>query len=125
MFQTIQGRMSRVGIALLLGIVSFVLVMNIAEANAEVGIATLAGWFFASQLLLSRGNPNAHRTDWTIMLALDGAWLLAMVAMVFAERLAVIITQGPVILVCVCGGTYAGAYVASVLARRKNRQKVT
>ena len=52
------------------------------------------------------------------MLALDAIWLAGLIVMVLKERRAVILSQGPVFLLATCGGTYLGAVVASLAARR-------
>ena len=77
--------------------------------------------FFICQFLLSRGNPNAFLKDWPIMLALDAVVLVVLFPMAFSERLEVIMAQGGGILLFCCGGTLAGAFVASKVARRKAR----
>jgi hypothetical protein len=52
------------------------------------------------------------------MLALDAAWFYMFFLMVFAANRADILAQGPAMVLGVCGGTYLGAVVASLAARR-------
>jgi len=68
---------------------------------------------------LSRGNPDAYRKDWLIMLGLDATLLLVFLNTVLAERREVILSQGLGILLSCCGATFAGAVAASLWARRK------
>lgn len=118
-------------VAFCLGLLSFFLFMVVGEgstyhlgeaAGLLVTFVVMLAYFFTCQFFLSRGNPNAYRKDWPIMLALDGVLLLALIPMVQSERLEVILTQGPVILVSCCGGTWAGAFAASMKARRRGKQ---
>jgi hypothetical protein len=52
------------------------------------------------------------------MLALDAAWFYMFFLMVFAANRADILSQGPAMVLGACGGTYLGAVVASLAARR-------
>jgi hypothetical protein len=82
----------------------------------------MATYFFICQFRLSRGNPNAYRKDWPVMLALDVIWVVVFFGTVFAERREVVIAQGLGILVSCFGATWAGAFAASMKARRKREQ---
>ena len=84
---------------------------------AVMGVA-LGAYFCLCQFLLSRKNPDAHREDWPVMLALDAAWFYVFFLMVFAANRDDILTQGPAMVLGVCGGTYLGAVGASLAARR-------
>lgn len=118
-------------IAFILGLLSFLLFMFVGEEASyhlgDVGFILafilMAAYFFICQFLLSRGNPDAYRKDWPIMLALDATLLLAFFTMVLAERREVILSQGLGILLSCCGGTFAGAVVASMAARRKRGRR--
>jgi hypothetical protein len=117
--------------AFFLGLLSFFLFMVAGEAASyhlgDVGFILafilMAAYFFICQFLLSRGNSNAYRKDWPIMLALDAILLLAFFVMVLAERKEVILSQGLGILLSCCGGTFAGAVAASLAARRKRGRR--
>jgi hypothetical protein len=105
--------------AFVLGLVSFLLLMFVGEAaGLPAAFASLAVYFFVSQLLLSRGNRDAWRADWPIMLTLVAVPLLSVVIMSLVERPDVVLSQGPGTLLASCGGTFAGAVVASLAARR-------
>jgi hypothetical protein len=94
-----------------------------------VGLAAvfiiMTAYFFFCQFFLSRGNPNALPKDWPIMLALDAVLICALIPMALLETKEVIFAQGGIILFSCCGGTLAGAFAASKLARRKNLYKKT
>lgn len=95
------------------------LVENVGEAvGAVLALMLLAAYFFVCQFRLSRGNPNALRKDWPIMLALDAVPLLMVLIMALVEKWPVILSQGFGILLSCCGGTFAGAFAASRAARR-------
>ena len=65
------------------GLVFFLLYMYVGESAGDgAAFAALAVYFLACQSLLSRGQVDAHREDWPIMLALDGV-MLAVAMMVF------------------------------------------
>jgi hypothetical protein len=123
--------MSKALIAFFLGLLSFLLFMFVGEEASyhlgDVGFILafilMAAYFFICQFLLSRGNPDAYRKDWPIMLALDATLLLAFFIMVLAERREVILSQGLGIILSCCGGTFAGAVVASIAARRKRGRR--
>jgi len=119
--------MNKLSGALLLGLLSFVLMMFIGEflvklIGETMGLlatfSLLAVYFFICQFLLSRGNPDALRTDWRIMLTLGAVPIVSVVIMVLVEGRDVILAQGPGILLACCGGTFAGAFAASRAARR-------
>jgi hypothetical protein len=119
--------MNRLSGAFLLGLSSFVLMMLVGESLLKpfgetmalvVTFSSLAVYFFICQFLLSRGNPDALRTDWRIMLALGAVPLVSVVIMILVERVDVILAQGTGILLASCGGIFAGAFAASRAARR-------
>src|ERR1019366_8161910 len=74
--------------------------------------------YFVCEFLLWRRNIDAYRKDWPFMLALDATPFVVVFIMVLVEKRAVILEQGPGILLSACGGTYAGAVVASITAKR-------
>ena len=106
-------------IAVFLGVFGLFLGFFIGEGAgiAAMGVA-LGTYFCLCQFFLSRKNPNAYREDWPVMLALDAAWFCVFIGMVFAANRADILSQGPAMVLGVCGGTYLGAVVASLAARR-------
>ncbi len=105
-------------VALLLGVVSFLLVMFVGEgAGLPAAFAVLAVYFFVCQFLLSRGNRDALRTDAGVMLALGAVPVVLVVIMAIAERREVLLTQGVGILLSSAVGILAGALAASRTAR--------
>lgn len=119
--------MNRLSGAFLLGLLSFFLMMFIGEflvkpLGETMGLlatfSALAVYFFICQFLLSRGNPDAWRSDWRIMLALDAVTIIVVCIMVTAENRDVALAQAPGWLLSTCGGTFAGALAASLVARR-------
>jgi len=119
--------MRKASAAFLLGLISFPLYFfvwySLHSDSSGVGqTATfflMAIYFFVCQFFLSRGHPDALFNDWPIMLALDAIQLIMLVSIVLLESLDVILSQGLGILLSCCGGTLAGAFVASIRARRK------
>jgi hypothetical protein len=124
------AQMPKAKMAFFLGILSFFLMFIIGEpASEHLGNAGLvltfilmAAYFFLCQFRLSRGNPNAYRKDWPVMLALDATWIIAGFFMILTERHEVVISQGLGILFSCIGATWAGAFAASMKARRKREQ---
>lgn len=117
-------------VAFFLGLLSFFLFMFIGEkltydygnAGWFVTFILMFVYFFPCQFFLSRGNPNAYHEDWPIMLALDIIWIAAFIVMIWTERRVVAFVQGLGILVSCLGGTWAGAFAASMKARRRGKQ---
>lgn len=124
------GQMPKALLAFLLGVLSFFLFFFIGETASHylgnagfiVMFILMAAYFFFCQFRLSRGNPDAYRKDWPVMLALDIIWIALFIGMVLTERREVVIAQGLVILVGCFGATWAGAFAASMKARRKREQ---
>lgn len=111
--------MTKVLLTFFLGLFSFVVFMFVGEtAGLPAAFAALSVYFFLCQFFLSRNHADAHRKDWRIMLLLDGVMLVSVLIMVAVEKWDVILSQGPGMLLSTCGGTYAGAVVASVTAKR-------
>ncbi|MEO0248413.1 MAG: hypothetical protein ABIN58_02495 [candidate division WOR-3 bacterium] len=118
--------MSKPLIAFFLGLFSFLLFMFVGgsltyrrgDAGMILTFVLMAAYFFVCQFLLSRGNPHAYRKDWRIMLALVAVFLVIFVVMAISERREVVLTQGVGILLSCLVGTFAGAVVASLAARR-------
>ena len=97
-----ETKVPRVWIAFFLGVLSFFLlfigeplVENVGEAlGTVVAFILLAAYFFICQFRLSRGNPNALRKDWPIMLALDAVPLLMVLITALVEKWPVILFSG-------------------------------
>ena len=106
-------------IAFFLGIIALFVGFGVGEGFGFVaGGVALGAYFCLCQFFLSRKNANAYCKDWPIMLALDATWLAVFILMVLAANRADILAQGPAMLLGACGGTYLGAVVASLAARR-------
>ena len=94
--------MKKEPVALVLGVFSFFLFFFIGETASFhwgdtgliVAFIMMAAYFFICQFLLSRGNPDAHRKDWPVMLALDVIWIVLLIVMVFGEKREVVLSQG-------------------------------
>ena len=122
--------MSKISKAFLMGVFSFFLFFAIGEAASEslgnaglvLAFILMAAYFFFCQFRLSRGNPDAYRKDWPVMLALDAPWIIAGFIMIMSEKREVVLSQGVGILVSCIGATWAGAFAASMKARRKRDQ---
>ena len=111
--------MTKVVITFFLGLFGFFVMMFVGEtAGLPAEFAALSVYFFLCQFFLSRNHPDAHRKDWRIMLLLDGVMLVTVLIMVKSENWDTILSQGIGALLSTCGGTYAGAVVASVTAKR-------
>jgi hypothetical protein len=111
--------MSKILIAFLLGLFGFFVMMFVGEtAGLIAGFVALAAYYCFCQFFLSRKNADAYCKDWPVMLVLDATVLAAVFIMVLVEKWDVILSQGPGILISTCGGTYLGAVVASLTARR-------
>jgi hypothetical protein len=110
--------MGKILLAFFLGLFSFFVLMFVGEtASFPAGVAAMAAYLCFCQFLLSRKHVDAHRNDWSLMLALDAVPLLAVLMMFVVEKQQVILSQGPAILLATFGATYLGAVVASLTAR--------
>ena len=111
--------MPEIVIAFLLGLFGFFVMMFVGETAGLVAgfVATAASYCFC-QFFLSRKNADAYRKDWPVMLVLDAVVLVGLLIMVLVEKRDVILSQGPGILISTCAGTYLGAVVASLTAKR-------
>jgi 4-amino-4-deoxy-L-arabinose transferase-like glycosyltransferase len=124
------GQMKRAIIGFLLGFLSplifFVigdtLVIPLGLAGFYATFLLMAACFFVCQFQLSRGHANALRKDWPIMLALNVVPLLMVIIMAMGgDDLA----PGLEVLLACCGGTWAGAFVASLRARSRGKRQVS
>jgi len=77
----------------------------------------MAVCFFICQFFLSRGNPDAYRKDWAIMLAVEAAPLLIVIFGLLWDK-----RMGVRAFISSVAGTLAGAAAASLAARRKGRR---
>ena len=106
-------------VAFLLGVFAFFVGMFVGETAGPVaGFVALAAYYCFCQFFLSRKNADAYRKDWPVMLVLDAPVLVLVLIMVLVEKWDVILSQGPGMLLATCGGTYLGAVVASLTAKR-------
>jgi hypothetical protein len=107
-------------LALCLGFLSFFLSIFVGETMPLfVALILMAAYFSICQFLLSRGKVDAYRKDWPVMLALDATVFVLVTIIALVEKREVFLSQGLGLLLSSCGGTYAGAVVASLIARRK------
>ena len=121
--------MKRVIIGFLLGFLSPLIFFVIGETLLiALGLAgyyatflLMAACFFICQFQLSRGHANALRKDWPIMLALNVVPLLTAIMMAIGDDL----VPGLGVLLSSCGGTWAGAFVASLRARSRGKRQVS
>jgi uncharacterized membrane protein (UPF0136 family) len=117
-------------VAFLLGLFSFPLLFFLGEEveipsgipaaqsiNWGIFIIVFGGYFFLSEYLLSRGNPQALRKDWPIILALTATLIVLAVIAIAVEpnRGAVMLTVSIVIFAVAC--SLAGAALAARMAR--------
>jgi hypothetical protein len=113
-------------LALVLGLLSFFVLTFVGESvGLFAAFASSTVYFFVCQFLLSRKNIDAYLKDWPIMLALDATSFAAVLIIVLAEKREVIMSQGPGLLLSTGLGTYAGAVVASLTARRMAARRET
>jgi len=118
--------MARVIMALLMGLFSLFLFFVVAEAasyflgNAGLILALIlmAAYFFIVQYRASRDNPDAYRKDWPVMLSFDATWIIVGFLMILRERNQAAIFQGLEIIFSCLAVTWAGAFAASMKARR-------
>ena len=118
-----KWRAGKVAFAFLFGAVSFFGLFQLCDVvRPEVALGLGAVSLFVCQYLLSRGNPQAARTDWGIVLALN-ALPVALLAGTLLLNLEGHLGQGADILkglagvVLALGCAYAGAVVAARTAR--------
>lgn len=111
-------------LALCLGFLSFFLSIFVGEsAGLFAAFILMAAYFSICQFLLSRGKVDAYRRDWPVMLAMDAPVLVMVSVIALVENREVFLSQGLGLLLSSCGGTYAGAVVASLIAQRRAVQR--
>jgi len=118
---------TRIIVALVLGVLFFFLAMFIGEASnhylGDVGyiitFVLMAAYFFVCQFRLSHGNADALRQDWPIILALNAVPLAMVILMAINEKWPVVLAGGLSILVAGWGGAFAGASAAARAARKR------
>jgi hypothetical protein len=107
-------------LALCLGFLSFFLYIVVGETMPLfAALILVAAYFSICQFLLSRGKVDAYRKDWLVMLVLEATVFAQVIIIALVEKREVFLSQGLGLLLSSCGGTYAGAVVASLIARRK------
>jgi hypothetical protein len=119
---------SKIASALMLGACSFVLLFLLGEGQDVTPLAQhlhlaallvgMALFFLIAQYRLSRGNPDAARTDWPIIAALNAVLALTVVMAIVVERDKATTLQmcGMLGLAVLC--SFAGAVLAGRAARR-------
>jgi hypothetical protein len=119
-----KWRAGKVAFAFVFGAVAFAVLFQLCDVvRPVVALGLGAVSLFVCQYLLSRGNAQAARTDWGIVLAMNGL-PLALLAGSLVVNLGAHLGQGPDILkglagvVLGIGCAYAGAVVAARTARR-------
>lgn len=109
-----------------LACVSFILTGEIWETVICfcVSFIGLGVCFFITQYLLSRGNPQALRKDWPLIIAMNlapFAFCLVFIALAFLTKrsglVMLVVTMTIIVLVC----SYAGVALAALTARRRLR----
>ena len=117
-------RAGKVAFAFLFGAVSFAVLFQLGDVLAPVVVVCMgAVGFFVCQYLLSRGNPQAGRTDWGMVLAMNGL-PLALLAGELVLNLGDVVAHAAGMLMGLAGValglgcSYAGAVVAGRTARR-------
>ncbi len=119
----------KIGFAALLSIAGLFLMFFLGEGASGRGpISGLAGWalwlggtgvyFLAVQYLLSRGNPQAVRMDWPIILALNWTLLFVTVLALLFESHKRAALAALCVALCAVACSYAGAALAARTARR-------
>ena len=117
-------RAGKVALAFLFGAVSFVVLFALCEVLAPaVALCLGAVGFFVCQYLLSRGNPQAGRTDWRMVLAMNALPLglltsALVVSLSWHPMEAADMLKGLAGVVAGLGCSYAGAVVAARTTRR-------
>ncbi len=119
--------MLRIVVAFILSVFFFFLYMFIGDTSTsylgDAGFALtfvlMAAYFFVCQFRLSRGNADALRRDWPVILALNAVPLAMVILMVGNEKWTVILVQGLVTVIAGWGGAIAGAAMASRAARKR------
>lgn len=114
--------------AICMAVLSLPVFMMVGEAISEklAGfpfLIAMAAYFFVCQFALSRGNPRAYRKDWLIMLLLDSGMVVVLFfSLIQEKRTATFVVEVFAFLIVCFAGTFAGAVVASLAARRKSRR---
>ena len=112
--------MRKLLLAIGLGFLSFFLYIFVGESMPLfAALILMAVYFLICQFLLSRGKADAYRKDWPVMLALEATVFVLVTIMALFENREVLLSQGLGLLLSSCCGTYVGAVVASLTARRK------
>jgi hypothetical protein len=108
----------KVFVAVILSVVSFFLMFFLGEVFGDYALFIgMGAYFLIAQYLLSRGNRQALRTDWSSIIALNFTLLLATIICLLVEPNlgAKLSTLCLAILAVAC--TYAGAVLTARTAR--------
>ena len=113
--------MSQIRVGLILGLFSMFVFLVVGELAdhllgdiaALIIIAILMiTYFFICQFFASRGNRDALRKDWPMMLSLGAGAILVALGTALLEKREVFLTQGLGFLLVWLVGTFAGAVAA-------------
>ena len=78
--------MAKKVIALILGIISFFLMMELGEIfGVRVAFLAIGIYYLIAQFFLSRGNTRALREDWPLILLLNAALVVTAVLVLLIE----------------------------------------
>ena len=126
-----MSKKSKTAIAILLGVGSFILSFVLGEITlpstvkyreSMEGVMVCAGvglYCLAAQYALSRGNPRAVRSDWWLILSLNGILILTTLVAAFVEQNKDAVLKTAVVTALAVLRSYAGAAVAAHEARRR------
>jgi hypothetical protein len=105
-------------VAVILGVLSFFLMFFLGEVFGDyAAFIGMGDYFLISQYFLSRGNPQALRKDWPLIIALNFTLLFATIICLAVEpnKGAKLATLCLAILAVAC--SYAGAALAARTAK--------
>ena len=118
MFNQVEDEKSKGPLRIFLAVISLLVIIGVGERLGLIaGFIGLAAWCFTWQFLRSRGDADAYRR-WSRLILVSAMPITIVVVMVLLERRDVIFVQAPGILIAGVGGAYAGAFTATILARR-------
>ena len=115
------GRKRKIVLAFFLGAFSFFLSFFLNEVFGEFGeyaqFIGMGACFLISQYLLSRGNPQALREDWPLIIALNFTTLCVLIKVLAVESKKTLL-----VMVLLTIFTVACSYAGAALAARTARQ---
>jgi hypothetical protein len=122
----------KVVLAFFLGVLSVALLFGLAEGVGDllperwkgsfihvvIFVIGMGGYFLVSQYLLSRGNPQAVRKDWPIIIAMNFTPLCVTIITLVVEPNKGSALQMLLVAILTMACSYAGAAVAARAARQ-------